>query len=244
MTAMLVVLTFAALALSGALAYYVLRLNRRERERSDARAAALADALGATPSFDAGGRDEGRDFSRADRADLSPVAPATVPTPMFGARADDAATPSRRWLVPALGALVVSAVLAGTYGWNRGGTPLEAAREDRPLELLALTHQRQGDSIVVSGLIRNPVAGRPLSGLTAVAFSFNRQGTFLTSGRAMVDYPRLAAGDESPFSVTLPQASGVSRYRVSFRTDSGVLAHVDRREPSVSVTPASTEVRR
>jgi hypothetical protein len=241
MTAMLVVLTFVALALSGALAYYVLRLNRRERERSDARAAALADALGTTPSLDGGGRDGGRDFSRADHL---PVAPAIVPTPMFGARADDEATPSRRWLVPALGALVVSAVLAGTYAWNRGGTPVEAAREERPLELLALTHQRQGDSIVVSGLIRNPVAGRPLAGLTAVAFTFNRQGTFLTSGRAMVDYPRLAAGDESPFSVTLPQASGVSRYRVSFRTDSGVLAHVDRREPSVSVTPARTEVRR
>jgi hypothetical protein len=230
---MLVIVTFGALVLAGAAAFYLLRVTRQERERSEARAAALADALGTTAA-----------------PGVAPAAYERVETgehaarPMFGeAPAVDGAV-SRRWLVPAIGALVVGAVLTGVYAWNRPADAVEATVDARPLELLALTHQRQGDSLVVSGLVRNPAAGRPLAGLTAVAFTFNRQGTFLTSGRAMVNFPRLGAGDESPFSVTLPQAADVSRYRVSFRTEAGVVAHVDRREPAVSVTPASTEVRR
>jgi hypothetical protein len=236
MTVMLVVVTFGALALSGVLAYYVLRVTRQERERSDARAAALAEALGTTPAFD---------FQPMHVGSAEPHAITVVgAAPMFGAGVDGDQAPSRRWMIPAIGALVVGVVLAGIYSWNRTAPPAEAATSAQPLELLALTHERQGDSLVVSGLIRNPVAGRPVAGLTAVAFTFNRQGTFLTSGRAEVDYPRLGAGDESPFSVKLPQTAGVTRYRVSFRTESGVLSHVDRRERSVAVMPAGTEVRR
>ena len=41
MTALLVAVTFVALGLAGALLFYVLRLTREERDRSDARAAAL-----------------------------------------------------------------------------------------------------------------------------------------------------------------------------------------------------------
>ncbi len=233
MTAMLVIVTFGALVLAGASAFYLLRVTRHARERSEARAAALADALGTTAA------------PRVARAAYELVEAAEpAARPMFGEGAAVDGSAPRRWLVPAIGALVVGAVLAGIYAWNRPTHALEMTVDARPLELLALTHQRQGDSLVVSGLVRNPVAGRPLTGLTAVAFTFNRQGTFLTSGRAMVDFPRLGAGDESPFSVTLPQAAGVSRYRVSFRTEAGVVAHVDRREPAASVTPASTEVRR
>src|SRR5262245_37378339 len=45
MTALLVVITLASLALAGALMVYVLKLAREERDRSDARAAALAELL-------------------------------------------------------------------------------------------------------------------------------------------------------------------------------------------------------
>jgi len=232
MTVMLVVVTFGALALAGGLAFYVLRLTRRERERSDARAAALAESLGTSPMFDPPPFVEIGDT------------PAIAASPMFGTTAGESHTHARRWLVPAVGALVVGAVVTGVYAWNRPAAATVTSSDTRPLELIALAHQRQGDALVVSGLVRNPVAGRPLAGLTAVAFTFNKQGTFLTSGRAAVDYPRLGAGEESPFSITLPQTTGVSRYRVSFRTDAGVVSHVDRREPSQSATPASTEVRR
>jgi hypothetical protein len=40
----------------------------------------------------------------------------------------------------------------------------------------------------------------------------------------------LKAGDESPFTVDVPDARDVVRYRVSFRVGDRVLTHVDRRE--------------
>ena len=45
MTALLVVVTLVSLALAGALLVYVLKLSREERDRSEARAAALAELL-------------------------------------------------------------------------------------------------------------------------------------------------------------------------------------------------------
>ena len=54
-------------------------------------------------------------------------------------------------------------------------------------------------------------------------------GTFVTSSRANVDFLKLGAGDESPFVVSLDAPATVARYRVSFRTDDGVVPHIDRR---------------
>jgi hypothetical protein len=54
-------------------------------------------------------------------------------------------------------------------------------------------------------------------------------GNFVASGRAPLDFVTLAPGDESPFRVTIPHVNDVGRYRVSFRTESGVVRHVDRR---------------
>src|SRR6187401_1169867 len=47
MTALLVVVTLASLALAGALLVYVLKLSREERDRSEARAVALGELLDA-----------------------------------------------------------------------------------------------------------------------------------------------------------------------------------------------------
>ena len=63
-------------------------------------------------------------------------------------------------------------------------------------------------------------------------FLFDRTGTFVTSSRANVDFLKLGAGDESPFVVTLDAPPTVARYRVSFRTDEGIVPHVDRRSAS------------
>ena len=92
-----------------------------------------------------------------------------------------------------------------------------------------MRHEREGRALKVSGLVRNPPAGRRLVRVTAVVIAFDRAGTFLASGRAGVDFTALDPGDESPFVVTIPGAGDVGRYRVSFRTDGGALRHVDRR---------------
>jgi hypothetical protein len=222
MTALLVAVTFGALGLAGALLFYVLRLTREERDRSDARAAALTELIG-----------EGR--SDAWSATDGPDAPdAIVRAPMFGSAAADVQGTTPGWLlVPAIGVLVVGLAITGIYVWNRPDMATAAApAASVPLELVSLRHERQGDTLIVSGLVRNPHAGQTITGLSAVAFTFDRQGTFLTSGRVQLDFPQLGAGDESPFAISVPQSAGVGRYRVSFRTEDGVVPHLDRREPA------------
>jgi hypothetical protein len=144
-------------------------------------------------------------------------------------------------VVGALAALVLGAVLL------RGGpaatrttraTPPAATGDNRtvaavapgPLELVALGHERDGDRLIVRGVIRNPPAAPAVEPLTAVVFVFNADGGFVTSARTAVDANALRAAGETTFAVTVPDAASVSRYRVSFRSGDRIVPHVDRRE--------------
>lgn len=134
----------------------------------------------------------------------------------------------------AFAAVVLFLVLSGGLLWmmsDARGTTAVAMGPNSPLELVSLTHQRQNDKLAVSGLVRNPATGTPVERLSAVVFLFDRTGTFVTSSRANVDFLKLGAGDESPFVVSLDAPPTVARYRVSFRTEEGVVPHVDKREP-------------
>ena len=135
----------------------------------------------------------------------------------------------------AIAAVVVFAILSGGLVWMMSGpegtTPV-AVGPNSPLELVSLSHARQNQKLAVSGLVRNPVSGTPVEKLSAVVFLFDRLGTFVASSRAHVDFLKLGAGDESPFVVSLEAPATVSRYRVSFRTDDGVVPHIDRRGAS------------
>ncbi|MEO7134054.1 MAG: hypothetical protein ABI024_07515, partial [Vicinamibacterales bacterium] len=129
----------------------------------------------------------------------------------------------------AFAAVVLFVVLSGGLVWMMSGprgSSAAAVGPNSPLELVSLSHQRQNDKLAVSGLVRNPVAGEPIQNLSAVVFLFDRMGTFVTSSRANVDFLKLGAGDESPFVVSLDAPATVARYRVSFRTDDGVIPHV------------------
>ncbi|MEO8679106.1 MAG: hypothetical protein ABI665_08670 [Vicinamibacterales bacterium] len=134
----------------------------------------------------------------------------------------------------ALVAAVLFVALAIGLVWNivedRSATSAAAvAAAQTPLELVSLRHDRQSSRLAVSGLVRNPVAGRPVERLSAVVFLFDQQGSFITSAKAPVDFIKLGAGDESPFVVSLDAPANVARYRVSFRTDEGIMPHIDRR---------------
>lgn len=140
----------------------------------------------------------------------------------------------------AFAAVVLFLVVSGGLVWTMSsprGTTAVAIGPNAPLELMSLTHQRQNEKLAVSGLVRNPVAGKPVERLSAVVLLFDRTGTFVTSSKANVDFLKLAAGDESPFVVSIDAPSTVARYRVSFRTDDGVVPHVDRRDAA----PAAAE---
>lgn len=132
----------------------------------------------------------------------------------------------------AFAAMFLFVVLSGGVWWSMSetrSTSAAAAASGAPLELVSLSHQRQNDKLAVSGLVRNPASGQPIQQLSAVVFLFDRAGSFITSSKAHVDFLKLGAGDESPFVVSIDAPASVARYRVSFRTDDGVVPHVDRR---------------
>ena len=112
-------------------------------------------------------------------------------------------------------------------------TPAVAASapaQQAQLELLSLRYTQEPNGLTISGMVQNPRSGTPLSQITATAFLFSGDGSFLTSGRAPLDHTTLQAGDESPFVISVPVTGTVARYRVSFRDQSGrVIGHVDRR---------------
>jgi len=132
-------------------------------------------------------------------------------------------------------------VLVGGYwaGFGNGSARaiVTAPSTTSPLELVSMRHERRGTRLAVTGLVRNPVAGAAVDRLAAVVFLFDQQGAFITSARANIDFLKLAPGDESPFVIDVEAPSQVARYRVSFRNDSGVVPHVDRRgEQPVALT--------
>jgi hypothetical protein len=168
---------------------------------------------------------------------------AALPSGFLGSAGDrDQSAGAQRGLMAAAAVLFVvlgsGAYLLISDNGSSGRTASAPAETNAPLELISLRHERVGSKLSLSGLVKNPSAGAPVEGLFAVVFLFDAQGGFISSARAGVDFKRLAASDESPFVVSMDAPSQVARYRVSFRTDAGVVAHVDRR----SEQPVATAI--
>jgi hypothetical protein len=257
-------LTLVAVIVAGLSSFIAWRLTRAEHARSEARVAALAEAIEAPgsgveesprPLHRVGSfRPDGHRPVEAAAARREPPAswettpenawqaPAAEPhgaeprvVGLFGS--EEAAEP-RRWQVGPVAALVGVLALAfiGSLVMVTGGTPGAAATANAtasaPLELLSLRHAQREGAMEITGLVRNPAAAAPTDRVTAVVFFFDATGGFLSSARAPLDFTRLSPGEESPFVVLAQPPAGVSRYRVSFRRDDGVVPHVDRREKS------------
>jgi hypothetical protein len=213
MLLVLSLMSFVAAAGFAALAWYVVRADR---QRSAVRVAALASA------------------ALDDTAIAVTVPPADAgPTPTLL----DAAPPSSMRGHPlvkvAVGfamsvALIVFIAMSGDRHDAHSGSAASIAAPQDGLELLSMRHQHDGDRLSVTGLVRN-AGGTAANGITAVVFTFDSAGNFVSSGRAPLDFATLAPGDESPFSVTIPHVGNVARYRVSFRSATGIVRHVDRR---------------
>jgi hypothetical protein len=255
----LIIITLLSIGLTGALLVYATRLQREQREREDARVLALAREInGPGPDPAMPFRREiapldaapPRRFPRREiLSDPDPVnatdpaASVTIAPPMaasaslFGTAEQEPAA-ARRVVAPLIGVAVVSLVLGGIYVLSAhpaapaasATAPSSAAPAGTgTLELVSLDQVRTGGTLTVHGVVKNPAAAAPQRGLGAVVFVFDKSGAFVTSARAAIDYQVLAPGDESPFTVKVPNAANVARYRVSFRNDHDVLPHVDRR---------------
>ena len=137
----------------------------------------------------------------------------------------------RRGMAMAATVLMVALVGLGASIVTGGGTTpagMIGSSQGSPLELLSLRHERSGDQLSVSGLVRNPAAGA-VERLTTMVSLFDREGAFVTSAVAPVDVMRLDPGDESPFVLTVSAPASVARYRVTFWTGNEVVPHLDRR---------------
>ena len=203
----LLVVTMSAVALALAAATYAWRIAHADRLRSDARVAALAAAIDGTS-------DETTSmFARAPRSGLQgrPILKVGVGF--------------------AMAVLVIVLIAMSGDRHTPAADRAQAAQRTestQSLELLSMRHARTGDNLTVTGLVRNRGDAAPES-IAAVVFVFDRDGGFVASGRAPLEFNGIAHGDESPFQVTIPDVKDVGRYKVSFRTEAGIVPHVDRR---------------
>ena len=212
---MTLLISIVAVAFALFFAALAWRLSRDERARSAARVAALGDAI------DDATRTGPSHHVDVQPAFLSPDRPASPRGGVFKLAVAGVAGV----------ALIVMLATLGTNLSRRGpSTPATAAAtRDGSLELLSMRHAREGETLTVTGLVRNG-GSSPASRLIAVVFTFDRSGNFVASGRAPLEFVSLPPGDESPFRVSIPNVGDVGRYRVSFRTETGVVRHVDRRQ--------------
>jgi hypothetical protein len=223
MTLLLVALI--AIALAAATSAVAWNRSRDERRRREARIAALAAAIHDEP--------------------LASPTPAETAGDLFTSR-QPVGTGSRFATVAAVGLLVFGGVAAlavvSSSAWGEATVRSESSSTTapepqqtstiQPLELVALGHDRDGDRLTVRGVVRNPASGMALDRVTAVVLVYKEDGGFVGSGRAAVDSTMLRPGGETAFTVTVPAASQIGRYRVSFRTEDRVIPHIDRRDRS------------
>ncbi len=233
METLLLVVTVVSMALAVSMAAIAWRLTRDARVRSSARVAALKAAAGG---------DAWIEPSRT--GDVLPIPPQEAPAPaveqLFAAPDEPAGVSRQRGLAWAAAVLLVVLAAAGFSMSSNAPDTATHGGETVPLQLLALRHERAGALVNVSGLVRNPKDGAAVERLTAVVFLFDGEGAFLTSARASVDFLRLGPGDDTPFVIATPAPPSAARYRVSFRTDAGILPHVDLRAPAATDARAVT----
>lgn len=138
------------------------------------------------------------------------------------------------FLAGAAAALIVVLGLGppGVAGRIVSSVPAATAVE-APLQLIALSHDLDGDQLIVRGAVRTPAPAGDIGRLVAVVFAFDGAGGFVTSGRAAVDASARDADGTVPFVVAIPGAADVSRYRVSFRAGDRIVPHIDKRHPGV-----------
>lgn len=215
MNTLLVVVAIVAVATAVSAAWIAWQATSRERALSEARVRALARAI------------EGNTESG------EPAAPAGL----FVSSISSSGT--LKQLVPALaaGALIVSTMVGGALaiGGSHGSrAPTAGPGEDlasAPLELASLDHARENGRVTISGLVRNPLQAPVRDDVWAMVSFVDVDGRIVETGQARLAVARLAAGEESRFTVSESAPAGAVRYRLSFRHDNGdIVAHVDRRQ--------------
>src|SRR4029453_1765599 len=194
---------------------YLIRLERR---RSDARVAALASAID-NPRWATGVEDEGRE---QEDGVISPSAMSLV--------VPDVERPSRApaFAIAALVILAAGALLAVGMSGGMPATAHASAVSATSIQLVSMRPAMDGETLIVSGLVRNPTA-TTTPALSAVVSVVGRDGRVIAHGESQLDPTVLGPGKETTFRVTVPQVGDPGRYRLAFVNGSQIVPHVDRR---------------
>ena len=258
----LVTVTVLSMGMAAALSVIVWRLLRDEKDRSEARIAALTE-LSRVPSPESRVPvRESRVTRPLSRVQSPAAAPRFVdlelrtenrePEPLnlepqtanlFVEHRPASPWSTRFAVMGGLGLAVASVILfalaagSGKVEAKKAKAPattaVQQASNEAGLELLSLRDSRQG-GLTITGLVHNPQSGALLSRVTVTAYTVDDKGAFIASGRALLDVTALAPGDDSPFVVTVPVTETVARYRIGFRAEDGrVIAHVDKRTQGI-----------
>lgn len=236
----------AAEAADASAAPAALPFNVRERDLDDALPASwtFPARTGAT-SESARRRGAGVPLRREIVVNRTASRPSTEHPPLddafLTASAPTASDGRQRSLAFAAALLLVAALGGGLWllsGSRAGASSAAAVPTAAPIELVELSHDRQGPRLAVSGVVRNPPAGRSIEALKARVVLFDRAGRLVSTIDAPIAASTLAPGAESPFVVSTEAAESAARYRVSFASTAGIVPHVDRRTaPSQTAAP-------
>ena len=246
MDTVLLVITLISVATAVVAMASTRRLRRHERERSEARVAALANAAETHGSSDGGwtqvagewqwnpsadgSRESG--FGIGPKSSISESEPQISSDAFFGTVQREESSGAR---LPMLAAAALIVMLGGALMFlnssasNEGAATVAHVNQSEPLELVALGHARDVSALTITGTVRNPSKGVKVEGLTAVISLLDRSGALVSTKDVPLDYRALGPGEEAPFKVSIPDAGSIARYRVSFRAGTDVVPHVDRR---------------
>jgi len=241
---MLLAIAIGSSIVAVAMSVVAWRASSTERARSTARVETLARAIdgdASTSAFDLTLRPSPRARQGPGQSSTSSAKSENDASGAVLSAPQSSDVGSRLGLSLAVGAFVVTAAAAAAIVFSSespraSANPASVARPapdpvqtPRPLELVLLDHERSGDTLVVHGVVRNPTGGEALDQLSAVVSAVGLDGGAASSVRSPVDPPGLAPGGQSTFSVTIPKAGSIGRYRVSFRSGDRIISHVDKR---------------
>lgn len=249
----LVIITLLSVGVTAALLVYAMRLQREQRERSAARVLALRSDIHAAASATRHPlRSIAIPIPAAARTPLpqEPAARAWPPQPLTS-RGDEPAAdpvgdyplgpslfaaqpqPTRSRAIPVLIATIAIVAIAAVLVWMPRSRPATTAAAAAPpsIALSSMSNRVDGTALVVNGTIA--VSHVNAGALTAVVFAFDGSGGFVASGRGPVVTSADGAGPAT-FEVRVPEGARAAKYRVSFRTETGIVPHVDRRTATSS----------
>jgi hypothetical protein len=235
----LVTVTLLSMGMAAALSVIVWRMLRDERQRSEARVVHLAMAANHRAAVEL--PPVRMDVPAADDVPAVPDRSVATRTSLFAEPPLSSPWGHRLAVMTGLALVLASVVLFALAANGARASAAAAAPAAAPgakpsaaapgLELVSLRDSRHDGALTITGLVRNPAGAAPRQRVTVTAYTFDDKGSFLASGRALIDVTSLAGGDESPFVVAVPVTDTVARYRIGFRADDGsVISHVDKRQ--------------